>query len=49
MAVVVRVDKTIVEFEPVRNYTVASVWTGLPLSAVVPLALAIAIVICCTF
>ena len=46
---VVRVDEMIVEFEPVSDYTIASVWTGLPLSAVVPLALAIAIVICCTF
>ena len=48
IAVVVRVDETIVEFEPFRKYTITSVWTGLPLSIVIPLALSIAIVICCT-
>ena len=46
---VVRVDETIVEFEPFRNYTVASVWTELSLSAMIPLALAIVIVVRCTF
>ena len=48
MAVIVGVDKTFSEFKPFRNYAVASVRTGLPLSAVIPLALGIAIVVSCT-
>ena len=48
MAVVVGVDKMIGEFELFSSYAIASVWIGLPLSAVIPLALGIAIVVSCT-
>ena len=48
MAVIVGVDEAFSEFKPFRNYAVASIWTGLPLSAVIPLALGIAVVVSCT-
>ena len=48
MAVVVGVDKMIGEFELFSSYAIASVWIGLPLSAVIPHMLSVAVVVCCS-